>query len=401
MTPRPRRWLSAPAAVLLCTLCLTSLLAAEDPGGGAWTTIFHGYAFLNSNRQSGPVAQREFESQNHFMVISSRGWGGGKLSLLGTFTLEPATVPDAGAPELFQRGETFNDVLLVDRQHPHDLIAQLAAAWENSISAASSFRLYIAPRGEPALGPDAYPHRLSSSMNPTAPLAHHNQDSTHISADVITGGVTLSRFRMEGSVFHGRESDQNRWDLEQGRLDSYSGRVTFHTPKSFSFQISSAFRTHPEDLEEGDQTRTTASATYNRTFKGGFIAATAIVGKNQIPDGKEWGNSIEALWKLREKHYLTARFESVDRDLVELITKQHRPAGVPAQRTLVQAMTLGYARAVPLLKEAETDLGIDLTAYRFTSQLDAIYGENPVSLHVFLKIAFAWPAAMDHEHMHH
>jgi hypothetical protein len=301
-------------------------------------------------------------------------------------------------PELFQRGETYGGVLLVDRQHPHDLLAQLAASWVRPLSSKTSFRIYVAPRGEPALGPEAYPHRLSASMNPTAPLAHHNQDSTHISEDVVTAGVTLSRFTIEGSGFHGREPDQNRWDLEQGRPDSYAGRVTYHATTSLSFQISSGVRKNPEEIETGDQTRTTASGVYQRSLKGGFIAVTATIGKDQTPDGQEWGKGVEFTWKLEEKNTVYGRVEGVDRDLFELVDKRQRPAGVPPSRTLVEAATLGYARSIPLLTEAGTDLGADLTAYRFTSRLDPVYGSSPLSLHVFLRLTFGAHGGMEHHH---
>src|SRR5437870_2725576 len=86
-----------------------------------WMTMFHGYAFLTANRQGGPSGDREFESQNHLMANAVRSAWGGKVSLSGIFSLEPATIPPAGSAELFQRGETYHDLLLVDRQHPHDL----------------------------------------------------------------------------------------------------------------------------------------------------------------------------------------------------------------------------------------------------------------------------------------
>src|SRR5438309_5214021 len=76
-----------------------------------WMTMVHGYAFLTVNRQGGPSGDREFESQNHFMLMAMRSLWGGKFSLLGTFTLEPATIPPRGSAELFQRGETYRNVL--------------------------------------------------------------------------------------------------------------------------------------------------------------------------------------------------------------------------------------------------------------------------------------------------
>ena len=359
-----------------------------------WMTMIHGYAFLNANRQGGPSGDTELVSQNHFMVMATRSLGGGKLSLLGTFTLEPATIPRGGSSELFQRGETWRDVLLIDRQHPHDFFVQLGAAWEKPFSRGTRIRLYLAPWGEPALGPVAYPHRLSASENPTAPLSHHNQDSTHIAADVATVGLTASVFTLEASVFHGREPDENRWDIEQGRLDSWSGRLTVRPTRELSFQVSSGHLENPESVEPGNQTRSTASATYQKGTPRGFLAVTLVAGRNQTDAGPEWGNLLEATWKFADQNFLYGRLESVDRDLYELVHKRQRPADTPPQRTRVQAATLGFVRDVSWLREVETGIGGDVTLYRFTSRLDPVYGSRPVSVHGFVRIRFGTHAGM-------
>ncbi|MBI3451147.1 MAG: hypothetical protein HY049_19815 [Acidobacteria bacterium] len=387
------------AGLVVALTLMGSALAADAPPA-PWIVGYHGYAFLDVNRQEATSTERDFQSENHLMVFASRPWGRGTLQLLGTFTLEPATYRPEGEPELFQRGETFDGILLVDRQHPHDLFTQIAASWRTPLGASRSFRLYVAPRGEPAIGPVAYPHRLSASLNPTAPLAHHNQDSTHASQDVITAGFDLSRFTIEASGFHGREPDANRWDLEQGRVDSYSGRVVFRATSALSFQVSSARREHPEELEPGAQTRTTGSGMYEHTLTDGFIAVTATVGKDQTPEGQEWGNGVEAAWKFRKTNSVYTRIEGVTRDLFELANKRQRPAGVAADRTMIEAATFGYARSIPLLVEAGTDLGADVTVYRFTSRLDPVYGDRPVSCHFYLKVSFASKGASGHEHHH-
>ena len=354
-----------------------------------WMTMLHGYAFLNANRQGGPSGGREFESQNHVLLMAMKNWEGGKLSLLGTFTLEPATIPAEGSRQLFQRGETYHNVLLIDRQHPHDLFVQLGAAWEREISSAGRLRLYVAPVGEPALGPVAYPHRLSASENPTAPLGHHNQDSTHIAADVVTAGWKYTIFELEGSAFHGREPDENRWDIEQGRLDSYSGRLRGRPSPELSFQISAAHLEHPEKIEPGSQTRSTASIAYQRAFPGGFIAATVIVGRNQTTGGPEWGKTFEWTGKFGGANFIYGRVESVDRDLYELENKRQRPDDVPPNRMAVQAATLGYVRNVAFSSEIETGLGLDGTIYRFPSRLNDVYGAHPLSIHGFVRLRFS------------
>jgi hypothetical protein len=353
-----------------------------------WMTMIHGYAFLNANRQAGPSGDREFDSQNHFMLMAVKSAWGGKLSLLGTFSLEPATIPPRGSAQLFQRGETYQHVLLVDLQHPHDLFVQLAAAWETPVAANTKIRFYLAPIGEPALGPVAYPHRLSASENPTAPLSHHNQDSTHIAADVITASFSVPLATLEGSAFHGQEPDENRWNIDQGKIDSYSGRLTVRPVGGWSLQISAGHLEHPEAIEPGNQTRSTASVSYEGAVPGGFLAATAATGRNQTPDGPEWGSFLEWTWKFAGANFIYGRLESVDRDEYELVHKMQRPETVAPSRVRVEAATLGYVRNLSWLERVETGLGLDLTLYRFPARLDSVYGSQPGSVHGFLRIRF-------------
>ena len=401
------------AICLLCALgCASQLLGQHehpDPMASMegmetadrWTAMVHGYAFLTFNRQGGISGEREFESQNHLMATAVRKVWGGKLSLLGTFTLEPATIPARGSSELFQRGETYHGVLLVDRQHPHDLFVQLAAAWERTLSDGVALRLYLAPVGEPALGPVAYPHRLSASENPSAPLSHHNQDSTHIAYDVITVGATASLVTLEGSVFHGAEPDENRWNIEAGALDSYSGRLTARPLPGWAVSVSSGHLQHPEAVEPGNQTRSTASIAYERATSGGFFAASLIAGRNQTTEGPEWGSLLEWTWKFAEKNFFFGRLESADRDLYELLHKRQRPEGAPRRRTRVEAATFGFSRDVTLVPKLESGVGADLTAYRFSSRLDAAYGARPLSFHVFFRARFgAHGSGASVEHVH-
>jgi hypothetical protein len=364
-----------------------------------WRLMWHGYAFLDSNRQGGASGSRDFESANHFMVMAMRPVGAWSLDLLGTFTLEPATIAPEGSPLLFQRGETYGGVLLIDKQHPHDLFVQLGAAWTLPLAREQKLRLYAAVVGEPAVGPEAYPHRLSASEIPAAPLSHHNLDSTHISSDVLTAGWSASFVGVEASLFHGAEPDENRWDIDQGTLDSYAGRVTLRPVAGLEIQVSACRREHPEALEEGDQTRATASVAWERRWSDGFIAATAASGRNDLQDGqREWGHLLEATWNLRSRNYLFARAERVDRDLYELTNKTQRPDTVPPDKTVVDALSLGYSRSVPLLHEAESALGAMVGVYRFDRSLDDVYDPSPVSLWVWLRFRFGSPGGHEHHH---
>jgi len=403
------------AAMAVALVSLTRISAQEDPHAGhdhaammaaeaeneGWSTHVHGYAFLTTNYQSGPSGDRDFESTNHLMVEAGHALWGGRVSLLGTFSLEPVTVPPEGSPLLFQRGETYHGVLLVDRQHPHDLFLQLAVAWDRKLSQAIAFRAYLAPEGEPPVGPAAYTHRLSASAIPTAPLSHHNIDSTHLSANVVGAGFTFGMVEVEAGIFHGGEPDENRFDLDFGPIDSYAGRVTVRPVAGLSLQVSAARREQPEAIEEGDQTRQTISGTYEHPLTGGVVAATLAYGRNLLPgDQVERGALLEALWKFHEHHTVTARIESVDRDVYELINKTARPDAVAPEPTRIDAFTFGYVHDLPWPAEIDTAVGIAATLYRFDSILDPTYGDRPYSGQLFLRLTFGSHGAAGAHHHH-
>ena len=401
------------AVVIIVLASFSRLRAAEDPHAGheqmsheheettgdRWTTMVHGYAFLVANYQDGPSGDRDFASVNHLMVTATHPLWGGNVSLLGTFSMEPLTVPPEGSSLLFQRGETYHGVLLVDRQHPHDGFLQLAAAWDRRLSRVVTFRAYVAPVGEPPVGPTAFPHRASSAAIPTAPLSHHNIDSTHVSTDVVSTAFGFGPVTVEAGVFHGREPGENRFDLDGGRIDSYAGRISVKPVAGLSLQISAARRSHPESTEAGNQTRQTASVEYEHPLPGGAVGATLAVGRNLLPDGlKERGGLLEALWTFREHHTVTGRLESVDRDVYELINKTARPETVAPQSTRIDALTLGYLHALPRLATLDLAAGISATGYRFEALLDSTYGRRPFSGQLFLRITLAHHGAPG---MHH
>src|SRR5688500_12701499 len=103
---------------------------------------------------------------------------------------------------------------------------ELGARYDLSNTDNAQWLLYGGPLRGPALGPTALPHRASASENPFAVLAHHQQDSTHISNSVITVGLAAGRVQLEASTFHGREPNENRWNFDGGKPDSFASRLT-------------------------------------------------------------------------------------------------------------------------------------------------------------------------------
>src|SRR5690348_12040208 len=80
---------------------------------------------------------------------------------------------------------------------------EVAARYRQAVGDTVGVELYVAPSGEPAIGPPAHPHRFAAMSNPLAPLGHHQEDATHISFVVVTAGVFTRTWKLEGSWFTG------------------------------------------------------------------------------------------------------------------------------------------------------------------------------------------------------
>src|SRR5262245_4554132 len=244
-----------------------------------WGWSAESSAFLTANLQ-----QRKFrdfhqvESQNWLMGMGARRVGPGTLDLRGMLSFEPFTLRDLGSSQVFQTGETFGGAPLIDYQHPHDLFMQLAAKYEQPAG-----RTTLIIRGglvdDPALGPTAFMHRASASLQPTAPLSHHEFDSTHISSSVVTAGVGAGEWLFEASGFHGREPDENRTDLDVGAIDSFSFRASWSRGDTRA-QVSVGHINEPDINEPGDVIRTTVSLERDGTLFGRASALTVAWGQN-------------------------------------------------------------------------------------------------------------------------
>jgi hypothetical protein len=356
-----------------------------------WLFFLHGEAKIGVNAQGGPRGVTKFESQNWIMPMAFRRVGHGTLQLRAMFSFEPFTFSPGGSPQLFQTGESYKGQPLVDRQHPHDLFMELSASYTMPIGERSTWFAYFGFPGEPALGPTAFMHRWSASENPAAPLAHHLQDSTHISFGVFTTGFTYRWFKLEGSVFNGREPDENRYDFEFNPWNSRSARLSFAPNNNWSMQISHGFLKNPEILEPGDIRRTTASVGYNKNFTRGNWASSLIWGRNHGSHNGESFNvnsyTAESTLNFLDKNYVYTRLELVDKN--ELLRgEEHVSLGIadhhPSFR--IGAYTFGAAREIWNTETLSVALGGDFTFYSKPPILDALYGDNPTSYKFFIRL---------------
>ena len=295
-------------------------------------------------------------------------------------SLEPA-MGRRGYPNLFATGETAGGVGLVDRQHPHDFVMELAAKVDVRIGDDTHLFVYGAPVGEPALGPSAFMHRGSARYQPLSPITHHWFDSTHITYGVVTAGVSAPKLQLEGSAFKGREPDEERWGLDPVRLDSWSVRGTWTPSPHLAMQVSHGRLKEPEALHPGeDENRTTASLHYARD---GVTTTLAWSRKDRQPGDVLTAWLAEATWEIAPRHAVFGRVENVRND--ELFPDHDDPLHDVAFR--VTKAEGGYAYRLPIAGPLGVALGGTVAAYAKPAALDAAYGDAPVSWTLFAKVA--------------
>jgi hypothetical protein len=374
----------------------TSVEPASTPGSmvmstrGRWMVMLHGNAFVLDQQQSGPRGADKLFSVNWLMPMAQRQMGRGVFTIKTMLSLEPATVTDRIYPLLFQQGETAYGKPIVDGQHPHDLFMELAVLYDFKLSESSLLSFYAAPIGDPAIGPVAFSHRASAAENPLAALGHHQQDSTHVAADVLTVGLTFGRVRLEGSGFHGREPNENRWNIDQGKIDSWSSRLTVAPAKDWVAQVSYGRIASPEALApDENQTRMTASVTYNRAATNGNWSSTILWGRTRSRPDDAIFNSylLESTLRFRARNRVWTRIEDAQRSSELLLGNTPLPAGFQEISIgHVQAYTFGYDRDFRLVPHVATAVGAQVSVYGVPDALRPLYGARPAGVAAFLRL---------------
>lgn len=362
---------------------------------GKWMYMLHGNLFIRYNNQDfsdrGVRGDAEFDAPNWLMFMGQRKVGSKGLFHFNTmFSFDALIGGNNGYPLLFQSGEAYRGVPLVDRQHPHDLFSELSVSYAHAFSKKGDLFVYLGYPGEPALGAVAFMHRPSSLYNPDAPLSHHWIDATHITFGVATVGFRYGKFKLEASSFTGREPDEHRYNFDKPRFDSYSTRLSFNPNKNWALQLSHGFLNHPETLHDGDVNRTTASATYSKQFSNGnLFNAVALWGQNKT-GGQDGENAVllEASYSLR-KLTLHGRYEFVQKSAGELnlsedVYEEHEVFPV-------NALTAGFNYDLFNIGKLKVAGGGQFSWYASSGRLDSLYGANPMAFEIYLRFS---PALM-------
>jgi hypothetical protein len=393
MTMEPQNFLQA---IVGHTTSGTSVEPASTPTPmlmaqpGSWRFMFHASAFLVGEQQTSPRGGDKIFSTNSLMLMAQRSLYRGVFTARVMLSAEPATVTDRRYPLLFQQGETAFGIAIADGQHPHNLFMEVAALYDLKLGERTLLSFYAAPVGDPAIGPTAYGHRASALENPVGTLGHHQEDSTHISDDVLTVGLTYRIVRIEASGFHGREPNENRWIITQGGIDSWSSRLTIQPGKNWSGQYSFARIKSLEALfPTENQDRMTASVMYNRPLHDGNWASTLLWGRTSSLEDRSIFNSflLESTVRFRKSNYAWTRLESAERSNELILGENPLPPGfVERPVGQVQAYSFGYDHDFNLIPHIASAFGGQFTTYGVPDTLKPIYGSHPFGLALFVRL---------------
>ena len=362
--------------------------------------MLHGAIFPRYTNVSSRRGDDRIDAPNWIMGMYSHPFGesaqlGGRLMM----SLDPLTEGGRGYPLLFQTGESWHDQPLHDRQHPHDLFDELSISYSQKFDAGLSAYLYFGYPGEPALGPPTFMHRPSAMDDPDAPLGHHWQDSTHVTFGVATAGLVWRNVKIEGSIFTGREPDEDRYNFDEPQFDSYSGRISWNPTQNLALQVSYGYIESPEALDpDVNRHRTTASLIYNLPLRNDSNWSNTFVwGQNNDSGEKTQSFLFESNYQ-RRCDTVYARWERVQKSGHELVLK-------PADESRVfpiSGYTIGYVRDLSHGNGIDIGLGTQFTINDRPGNLDRYYGDNlGYAFEFFLRIRPSLHGHGSHEHSEH
>ncbi len=349
-----------------------------------WSTMVHGYGAVVDDDQGGPRGGRDTFFESMLMGMAQRPLNGGTLTLRAMGSLDPL-MGRSGYPLLLATGETADGrTALVDRQHPHNLVMELAVAYSHTVAKDTAAFVYVGWPGEPALGPVTFMHRFSGVVNPEAPIDHHWLDSTHITNGVATVGMTRGPLKLEASSFTGREPNQNRWDIDHPTFDSWSTRATLNPTQNLSFQVSTGRLHSPEQLTPNvDQGRSTASGTYNLPLVGGNWQTLLAWGQDRNFPGHRLDAVLgeSALSHGRDTVFFRAEYAQKDE-----LFDDTPSSSLLGKVFSVAKYSTGYFHSLPVNRHLMLDVGGLFSRYTLPTALNAAYGADPISFIVFTRM---------------
>ncbi|HEY8571678.1 hypothetical protein [Phenylobacterium sp.] len=350
---------------------------------GGWDVMTH--AVLNGvyDWQEGPRGDEKAFVSGMVMGMATRRFDAGELQLNAMLSPDPF-MGKRGYPLLLAAGESADAIdVLVDRQHPHDLFMELSARYTHDLTPSDKVFVYAGLPGEPAFGPPTFMHRLSIMDSPEAPISHHWLDSTHIVFGVVTAGYIHDDWKVEVSRFKGREPDEDRFDIENPKLDSTAVRLSWNPTPNWSLQASWADAKSVEALDpDQDVTKWSASAIHTVPFgDDGWWSTTAAWGRRSAAHGEQldaW--VLESAVKPNAAWTIFARAERAENNELDAGHGHH------GETYTVAKASIGAVRDWQVAKNVKFGVGGLVAKNWVPGGLEASYGGDPTGAMAFVRV---------------
>jgi len=204
---------------------------------------------------------------------------------------------------------------------------------------------------------------------------------------VLRTGVEIGALTLEGSVFRGEEPDQddNRFNLEAPRLDSWAARIGWHRGP-WQAQFSGGHLHKPEWFEPYDQTRITASVAFDGRIASRPLAATLAWGHHDEDNGfNDHSDGYLLEWDLRATDR-TAVYGRAEVSAKQIFGLGLHPAGFNHKHIYshVRPFTLGVVRDIVSGPPGRFGIGADATVYGMSEDLVQFF-DGSRSFHVFVR----------------
>jgi hypothetical protein len=332
-------------------------LAATTATAQEWKRFFDAAAFGTYVTETGPKKPEKHAFSTNWLIIGVERELGHRGAILGRAKLsaEPLTIPAKGYPQLLQYVSPAAGGPLVDHHRAHDLVEEAAVAVEWR-----PLQLYVAPVGEPPLGAEPFAQRTSSIDFAEAPFSYDVQESFHVATRVVAVGFTSRIADVEYGVFHDAHTTGRHSRIDDGKIDSWSTRITFAPQGRLSGQISIG--------RLGDAKQEVSSASIS--YKGTSAATTAIWAQRDKFNAYSLESTLHA-----GRSTLMARLETVD-----------RPAGIfTDQKRRMGHATVGYIFEILRRPNHRAGVGLNIDYHTGLQALESRYGHKPQGIYMFVR----------------
>lgn len=201
---------------------------------------------------------------------------------------------------------------------------------------------------------------------------------------MATFGFRYKIIKLEVSSFTGREPDENRYDFDKPRFDSYSYRISVNPNENLSLQVSQGFIKSPESIEPDENiTRTPASVMHASVLGEKKHMATSLIwGMNKSTGGHSDQSVLLESNLQSNKTAIYGRYEVIKKSAEELLlTEFDEDRGF-----WISAITFGTNYNLATVANTNLKIGVQGTFNFPDKDLESYYGKSPVALQTYLRL---------------